>query len=489
MNTKDTNFWTHDAIRAAAHGRWINRPTTTDPDSSAVSIDTRTLSPGDAFVAIEGERFDGHDFIARAATNGASLLIISRTDLTSPDAEDAIRSTPTILVDDTRAALTRLATNYRKHLKGTRVIAVTGSNGKTTTVRLIHAALAASFRRTASPKSFNNDIGLPLTILDAKPTDQYLVCEVGMNAPGEIAPLARTADPDIAVVTSIGHAHIEALGSIDNIAREKASLLTHRRPGGIAIATGDAPPLNPYLKTVPNLITFGEREGNDLRLTAARHLPPTEDSPTHRLTFSLNDRAEFTIPFPGRHNALNAAAAVAVARRLGLADEAIREGLLNATPPPMRFTRHTVAGIDIFNDAYNASPESAEAAVRTFAELAHDHKRRVVVMGDMLELGDHAPAAHLRIAEIILNAVYPLDALITVGPMSLFTADAVSEAAREGRTAARVSVHSDISTEVAHRIAASLQPGDAVLLKGSRKVALDTVATALESVESIIKKP
>ncbi|XOV75303.1 MAG: UDP-N-acetylmuramoyl-tripeptide--D-alanyl-D-alanine ligase [Phycisphaerales bacterium] len=265
----------------------------------------------------------------------------------------------------TRRALGQLALAYRRSLDSVRVIAVTGSNGKTTTVRLIDAVLREVPRR-ASIKSYNNDIGVPLTIFSARPGDQYLVCEVGMNAPGEIAPLARIVEPDVAVITSIGRAHIETFDDQLGIVREKASLLSFVRPHGLAVVTADCPDLDPYLKPVPNVVMFGRSDRADLRLTASEHA----GDPPSRVRFTINERVTHEIPLLGEHNALNAMAAVAVGRRLGLEEEDIGRGLAGAVPAEMRLRHDRVGGLDLFNDAYNSSPESAMAAIRTFADLA-----------------------------------------------------------------------------------------------------------------------
>jgi len=230
------SFFTPESIRAAVGGTYRARAQVVSL-AGGVSIDTRTLRPGQIFAAFKGEKVDGHRYLHEAQKAGSTLAIVERGGELPGELPEGMTI---IEVESTRAALGKLARAYRKALTSTRVIAVTGSNGKTTTVRLIDQVLATRFRGSASIKSFNNDIGLPLTILAAKPTDQYVVCEAGMSSPGEIGYLAPIASPDIAVITSVGRAHLEKLGSQRAIAREKASLLQGLMPGGLGVVPADA---------------------------------------------------------------------------------------------------------------------------------------------------------------------------------------------------------------------------------------------------------
>jgi len=472
------NFWTQANLRSAAGGgTWMNRPAEGAAQSRRIeglSTDSRTIQQGQAFLAIRGETFDGHAYLLDAIEAGASMLIVDNPRAVDDDVMERARDVGILKVADARKALGRLAASYRQTLDGTKVIAVTGSNGKTTTTRLIGAALSARLRGTVSIKSFNNDVGVPLTILSARPGDQYLVCEVGMNAPGEMAPLAKMIEPDVAVITSIGRAHIEGLGSIEAIAREKAALLSYLRPNGVAVVTADTPLLAEYLKPVPNVVTFGRAASADLRLGEVVHtsVPGGGDG----LSFTVNDRWTYTIPLIGEHNALNAMAAVAVARRLGLDHDEIAKGLASAAPAEMRLSRRTVDGIDVFNDAYNASPESMAAAIRTFAALTPAAKRRVMILGDMLELGAHGPQAHEEIGRLLCDVCRP-DWLVTVGSLALLIADQLTG---EGVARSRLQMLSTLDDAQAAKIAEKLQDGDAVLIKGSRRMGLERVVKAIE---------
>lgn len=474
------SVWSVDWLVSASGGRLVRKPHGADPRENSVagvSIDSRSVERGEAFVALRGERFDGHAFLGEAVARGASCVIVERESA----ADHVPDSVPVIRVHDGRDALARMAAAHRGLLKGTRVVAVTGSNGKTTTVRFIDAALRTALKGSASAKSFNNDVGVPLTILRAKPGDAYLVCEVGMNAPGEIAPLARLVEPDVGVITGVGRAHIEALGSIEAIGREKGSLLEFLRPGGWALINAACESLlGQVVATVPNLLRVGTTPNADLLVRGAAH---THRGEQVRLAFTVEqgdaERA-FEVATPGAHNAVNAALAVAVGRLLGVSDDDIARGLAGALPPDMRMQRWTIHGVEVFNDAYNASPESTAAAVRTFCELTEGAARRVVVFGDMLELGDHGPDAHREIGDLLAEAGEgrfgaPVDHVVCVGHHALFTAERLLREWDDDR----ISMFSDANGPHAGAIARLLKQGDAVLLKGSRRTALERVEQAL----------
>lgn len=471
------------AVGTASGAAWLARPE--NPGAiEGVSIDSRAVTPGQVFIAIKGEKHDGHDYLAQAVSSGASVLIVSR-EMNASAIAALPRQVAILRVADTGAALLRLAGAYRKTLERTRVIAVAGSNGKTTTTRLIDAVLKGTMRGSASQKSFNNAIGVPLTILAAKRTDQYLICEVGTNAPGEIAPLARAIEPDIAVITSIGREHLEGLGSLRGVVQEETSLLAGVRPGACAILNADSPLL---VETVrpgvfgPNLATivwFGASDKADLRVSQVR-------ANASGISFAINERHEFSLSLLGAHNAMNAAAAAGVARRLGLEWDVIAKGLAAAAPAPMRLERVEAGGVWFINDAYNANPESMIAAFDAFTQAceAMSPKRRVAILGDMLELGDATDEAHAEVARTLLERAAPVgggtrsiaDRLVLVGPNMT--------KAREVIQTHGVSLEMDVShvsglTEaVAAQIAAQFRTGDAVLLKGSRGMGLERILAA-----------
>ena len=435
-----------------------------------LGIDSRTIRPGQVYLAIRGERYDGHRFVADAARAGAALAIID-----SPDAVpgDVPAGFGLLRVPNAADALVCLARAYRGELGSTRVVAITGSNGKTTTTRLIHAVLSPSLRGSAPAGSFNNAIGVPLTILSARPGDDFLLCELGTNAPGEIAMLAGIVQPDIAVITSIGRAHLQGLGSVEGICREKGSLLEHLGRDGVAVVTADAPGLRPMLAPAPEVITFGWADDANLRLT---HVETTDRG----VTFTAGGD-EFFVPMLGAHNALSAAVAIAVGRRFGLDDGMIRIRLASAVGPSMRLERRQVAGITLINDAYNANPDSMLAAIETLASCRIDGGgRRIAVLGDMLELGEAGDDAHREIADALARHD-TIDLVVFVGELSRLAADRLAE--RWGTD--RVVHLPDLDADRAGLVVSMLSPGDVVLLKGSRLMALERVAWALADMHKV----
>jgi UDP-N-acetylmuramoyl-tripeptide--D-alanyl-D-alanine ligase len=457
------SFFAADRLRVITGGRWLRRP---DAEPLVgVGIDTRGDLARRVFVAIRGERHDGHDFLDRAAEAEAAMAIVDRADAL-PDGLAGL------LVNDTRRALGEIARAWRRELSGPRVIAVTGSAGKTTTKNLIHTVLSSIGPGTAALQSFNNDIGVPLTLLAAQPGDRYVVVEVGTNHPGEIAALARLAEPDIAVITNIGRSHLEAFGSVEAIAREKASLLSHLKPDGLAVVCADAPTLEPYLSSVAHVLRFGEAETADLRLTGVGGRAGRDR------WMEVNGRIRFNLALPGRHNAINALAAIGIGRRFGLDDARISETLRDMEPAPGRLVRRVAGEITIYDDTYNANPDSTAAALETFAELTADARRRVVVLGDMLELGEAGPDLHREVGRrlVALDARCPLHHVTLIGPLSAQIAEELDRAWEPERFSRRTRLDEDTMTHVAELLA----PGDAVLIKASRGIGLDRLVSALD---------
>lgn len=320
-------------VRQAVGGKALSRL----PGSvtiQSVCTDTRFMQPGALFVALRGERFDGHQFLPQAAAGGAIAALVDH------EPEVQLPNVHLILVPDTRKALGQLATHARKQMRA-KVIAVAGSNGKTGTKHLIHAALGTRLRGTISPKSFNNDIGVPLTILPADPNQDYVVLEMGTNHPGEIAVLTRIGLPDIAVITNTSAEHLEGLGTLMGVRRENASIIEGLSPSGLLVVNGDDEALLAAVNEYQGKrLTFGFRETNDLFATDVQC---SQKGVTFRLN---NSRREVYIPLLGRHTACNALAAIAVARRLGVPEEAIFEGLSTAKGPDMRLQLQPIRGFN-----------------------------------------------------------------------------------------------------------------------------------------------
>ena len=460
-------------LRRTSKGRWV-RPIIAPLDVDGVGIDSRVDLAGKAFVAIHGEHHDGHDYLVEATRAGAQLLIVDR----EPSQETLPPDTAVLLVDDTRTALARLASAYRRTLIDTTVIAITGSTGKTTTKHLIDSVLSTTLRGTAAPKSFNNDIGLPLTILNAHVDDAYLIVEIGANQLGEVNALAAIARPDIAVITTIGRAHLEGFGSVENVAKEKASLLDHLQSNGLGILNADAPQLRNYRGQSPSIVWFGQAQDADLRLTDRGACEET-------WWFEVNGEDRFGLGLPGAHNAVNALAAVAVGRRLGLSNQQIDQGLAHCEPIAMRMTCHKLGDMTIYNDAYNANPDSMIAALDTFAELTIDADRRVVILGDMLELGAQAEALHAEIGRYVidLDRRLPIAHAVLIGPLSCAAARVLTPA----WGADRVTHMDELNDQTAAFAAQKVHPGDRVLLKGSRSMGLERMLDALTAAQTVAK--
>jgi UDP-N-acetylmuramoyl-tripeptide--D-alanyl-D-alanine ligase len=430
-----------------------------EPLIAAICTDTRGMQSDSLFIALRGERFDGHDFLQAASTAGAIAAMVDG-EVFPPAAMRIIR------VADTRAAMGALARHVRKQHRG-KVIAVAGSNGKTGTKYLIDSLLRADRRGLISPKSFNNDIGVPLSIFPADPMQDYLVLELGTNHPGEIRTLTNIALPDIAVITNCSAEHLEGLGDLDGVRRENASLIEGIAPGGLLIINGDDPALiEAAVSWRGRRVTFGFAPGNDLIASDVR-------CAADGIRFVIQPgNIETFVPLLGRHIAANALAAVAVAREMGLSHARIAKNLRGATGPEMRLQLQDVNGVRVLNDAYNANPASMKAAISTLASL-DTGGRRIAIVGDMRELGKSSGEWHRSLGKWIARE-HPPDLLACVGSEARAIA---AEAICGGMPAARVRCYVDATAAAA--IAKRLKKGDLVLLKASRAIGLETVAKAI----------
>ncbi len=436
---------------------------------SGVSTDTRSIRPGQLFVPLRGERFDGHDYIITASEAGAAAALWDAA-VPQPEGLDL----PLILVPDTLEALQRLASAFlSERLTAAKVVAITGSNGKTTTKDLIASVLATSFLVHKTEGNYNNHIGLPLTILSAPANTEALVLEMGMSGFGEISLLTRLASPDIAVITNIGESHLLQLGSRRGIAQAKLEIAEGLKPGGALVYCGDEPLLAEALAERPvtagtKLITFGENAGSDW---VARYVRVTAEGTRFTATGELE--AAFELPIPGRHNAVNALAAVAVGRLLGLSAEAIGEGLKMTKLTGMRIERSAAwNGAVILNDAYNASPTSVRAAIDLVAELS-GYRRKWVVLGDMLELGDGELELHGDIGRYLDRA--KVDRALLYGPRS----KQIYEEARTKFEDQDV-LYFDDKKALGEYLLTALSPDDLVLVKASRGMKMEEIVTTLQ---------
>jgi len=432
-----------------------------------VSTDSRSVRPGELFFALHGPRFDGHDFVGAALQRGAVAAVV-RTDRAADIRRACASSQPVRLIEvpDVVAALGRLAAFHRSQTSA-QVIAVVGSNGKTTTKEMIGHILRMRLSGRCSPKSFNNAIGVPLTLLSAEAGDDFHVVEIGTNSPGEVTALAKLVQPDLAVVTSIAEEHLEGLGDLHGVAAEEMSILRCLRPGSFAAVNIDTPQAVLYLPAEGVVVTtFGTDPQADLRVSEAHYREPW-------LHFVLNERFRYRVRMAGAHNALNAAAAIAVARRFGFQHDEIAERLASFRPPPMRTEVSHLGGVTVVNDAYNANPRSALAAIEVLESLPA-RGRRIAVFGEMRELGRHSPSLHEQVARRLRKA--DVAHVLLVGA----AADWMGPALREPATLFEPCVEMFETVEdCGRRLADLVRDGDVVLLKASRAVGLEQVLEPL----------
>ena len=451
---------TTDEARLAVHGWWLTRGR--PAQVRGVSIDSRTASPGDLFVAIRGERFDGHQFLDQAGRAGCVGAVVDRG-YTPAEGLGDLFAGGVIGVRDTRRALGDLAAWNRGRCRAA-VIAVTGSNGKTTVKRMIHHILSRRAPGSCSPSSFNNDIGLPLTLLGVQPGDDYVVCEVASSGPGEVLELGRICRPDVAVITSIGPTHLEKLGSVERVAAEKASLLGRLEPGGLAVIWGDSELLDKAVRGYEaRKIRFGVSDACDLRVTGFEAAGAGQ-------RFELNGRVWVELPVPGRHNAVNALAAIAVAQRFGAGRDDAAAALRDFEAVEMRLEWIDTGCGTIINDAYNANPASVLAAARTAASCPA--RRRVMIVGDMRELGDSAEALHRQAGRDI--AATGVHLLVGVGPLGGLVAEAAAEGGMPTEAFASV-------RQACRKVPRLLCAGDLVLIKGSRAMEMERLVAPVRA--------
>ena len=433
------------------------------PDRLAgVSTDSRSRAPGAVFVALKGERFDGHDFAAAALAGGAAAAVVSRDTGPAGAAGGCI-----IRVDDTLRALAGIAATHRSKFL-LPVVAVSGSNGKTTTKDMLTGILAGRMEVLSTEGSLNNEIGVPLVLLKLASSHEAAVIEMGMNAPGELAALAAAARPDRAIITNVGRAHLEGLGTVEGVAKAKAELAEAvAREGGVLILNADDERLARLAREVScRVVTFGLEHGADF---VATEIAAGEDG----TGFLVNGRGRIRLQMPGSHNVMNALAAIAAASTLETYFEECARGLEGLRPPSGRTEIRRLGGITVIDDSYNANPDSMAAALGVLSGV--DACRRLAVLGTMNELGDSTKAAHRELGSAV--AARDLDMLVMVGEWG----DAVCGGAREaGMPPERIRTYAT-NEEAAGFLKEELEPGDAVLLKGSRAARLEEVLELLRA--------
>jgi UDP-N-acetylmuramoyl-tripeptide--D-alanyl-D-alanine ligase len=456
--------FTADELAAATGGRWLDAA---PPAVVGVSTDTRTIAAGSLFVALCGERFDAHAFLAGAAGAGAAAAVVS-------DAAAPGGGLPRLLVPDTLAALGAVARHHRRRFD-LPVVGVTGSNGKTTTREMVAAILATRGPVLKTEGNLNNEVGVPLTLLGLTAEHRAAVVELGMSHPGEIARLTALALPQVGVVTNAAAAHLEGLGSVDGVADAKAELYQGLPPGGVAVANADdARMLKRAQASGRRLLTFAsgrQRRGDVVVLELL-----AQDAGGLRFLLGVGNRElEVRLPLVGAHNAANAAAAACAAIALGCDDREIVRGLAQVAPVGRRLRLERLAcGALLVDDCYNANPLSMAAALRTLADLARaEGGRAVAVLGDMLELGAEEQALHRQVGAEAAAA--GLHRLLAFGPRSGQT---VAGAVAAGLAAERT-FHTEDVAALAARARAGLGAGDVLLVKGSRGMRLERLVEAL----------
>lgn len=450
--------WTAKRLASACNGVLLR-------DSSIAvagfSIDSRTIKPGNVFVAFKGENQDGHKYAAAAARAGASVLLISdELELTTLDSAAVIK------VDDTLVALQAIAGEYRSMLSSV-FVAVTGSNGKTTTRSMVYHLLSEAHRCSATSGNFNNHIGLPLTVLRIDEDSEYSILEMGMNHQGEIRTLCKIAYPDAAVISNIGPAHIGILGSLENIARAKAEILELLQPEQIAVVPGDTGFTDLFrASTRARLFTFGENPGNDYRL---ENLQMYTDSVAFEFVTPVGIK-KCLLNLAGRHNAFNAAAALAACHLLGVDLDVAIQRIASFAPVGARMEKVVIDGINILLDCYNANPASMEEALRY---LAICPPQRIAVLGDMRELGEMSEELHRNLG--CQAAAANPELLLCVGD----DAAHIASAAREKGMPESSVISLNSNDKAAELLKERLRKGSTVLFKASRGMHFEKIVQQL----------
>lgn len=426
---------------------------------TGVTTDSRNVRDGDLFVALPGTRHDGHDYVGEAVSRGAVAAVVSRV---TP------WEVPQVVVPDTLEALRRLARARRRELT-IPVVAITGSCGKTTTKELTAAVLGVRFRVRYSQGNFNNEVGVPLSILTLEDGDEVLVLELGVSGPGEMAPIAEAASPTVAVVTNVAPTHLEFFRDVASVRREKMTLLYYLKPGGMAVLNADDALVSSMAAERVNgfkVITFGLTAGADVKPDAVVE----EGFAGSRLRFG---DVEMRVNLPGRYNVLNALAAVAVGRFFRLTDTEIAAGISSYRGLPLRSeVAVNGKGVTYFIDCYNSSPAAARAAL-SFVASVPVRGRRVAVLGDMLELGETSDAAHRGLGRRVHELAF--DLLVGFGPGG----SAIVEGAVAAGMRADAALAFNDRDEMTSFLTGVLKEGDVVLLKASRRLKLEEILSAL----------
>jgi UDP-N-acetylmuramoyl-tripeptide--D-alanyl-D-alanine ligase len=433
---------------------------------TGVSIDSRTTSPGDCFFAVPGENFDGHDYLPQAFDNGAVCAVVSKETKNKQFPDKTI-----LRVTDTLKALGCLAQQYRRQT-GFKVLAITGSVGKTTTRQIAYNILSCHFRVSQAPKNFNNNIGLPLTLLVADPTDKIVLTELATNHPGEIAYLTQIAQPDIAVVTNVYPAHLESFGSLQEIVHEKLSIAEGLKPDGTLIINADCPDLlDACIARGLNFTTFGKSEQCDIQ---ARNISFNELG--SRLTIH---QTQLQLPLPGPGNVENALAAWAICRQLGITLQDFARDIKTIPAVPMRAQILQIGTLTVLNDCYNANPASMKNALEILTKIDPTKNRRLVfICADMAELGAQTQRFHAELGASVAQAKIQL--LLTVGKFAKITAQTAEATAQYDLQTKSF----EDTLSACNNLKKFIKDYDIVLVKGSRVAKLEMATEKLKEILS-----
>ncbi len=449
-------FLTTEEILRAANAKLVRGD---ENNFSIVTTDSRKITEGSLFIALKGERFNGEEFACEAIGKGAAGVLIG------DDCEQ--KNIPTrgtvFAVEDTLAAYQKLAGAWRDKFN-IPIVAITGSSGKTTTKDLTAAALSALGSVLKTSSNYNNEIGVPQTLFELNENHRAAVVEIGMRGLNQIAPLAAIVKPSIGIVTNVGEVHVELLGSIENIARAKSELVESIDACGTVILNADDANVAAMIDRVKpgvKVITYGLECEADIRAT---NLITRRSSTTFTVKYS-NKEYDCEIPILGRHNVSNTLAAIAAGVVLGLHEKELRAGFTTLATTKMRFEIIDRDGLHIINDAYNASPASMRAALRTTAEIASG--RKIAVLGDMLELGHLAENLHRSLGEELAKNQFGV--LVTYGRLGKLIAEGAREAGIENIFMA------DSHEEAAEFLRGILTNGDTILFKGSRAMRMEKI--------------
>ena len=437
-----------------------------------ITTDTRKIAAGDLFIALRGENFDGADFAADALHKGAAAVLVNAPLSASVQKELKKEKGTVLTVPDTLKAYQEIAHAWRMKFD-IPVVAITGSNGKTTTKDLTAAVLSGRGAVCRTAANYNNEVGLPLTLLGITEDDTAAVVEIGMRGLGQIAALAPVAAPNIGIVTNVCEVHMELLGSIENIAKAKAELVEAIPAGGTVLLNADderVAAMRSMAADGVRVLTYGIGADADIRAEALR----LAAGGSQFMVAWGNERHDYSIPLAGRHNVSNALAALAAGFVLGCTPQEMQAGLRTLTPSKMRYEVHEIGARRFINDAYNASPSSMCAAIETTASLYHG--RRIAVLGDMLELGAAAEEAHREIGKRVAELGFA--ALVTYGEQARWMHKAAEAAG------CSVCYHAESHEAAAKYLREMLVDGDTVLFKGSRGMKMEQIIALLTGEEA-----